>query len=358
VKTRLLDFLACPECSAAPFSLDAFSCDGDEVMDGVLLCPACGRTYPVIGGVPRLLPDALIGALATYHPAFFQRYSVIRRSASAQDDVGRTLTFYSYARAKLFTSQPAPELLAYWRKSLATRIPAMSELSGRFGLDAGCGEGRYTYCLTEAGAEVVGLDLSEAVNLAHQRNRHNPRAHIVQGSIYQPPFRHGIFDFVLSTGVLHHLPDPRRGFEVLVPLLRAGGSMHVWVYGLRKMNLVYRLSHLTFLRRFGSRLPPRASYLLSVPLALGLHLLVFQPLRLLARSAATRDRINPQLGELAALPLWMHVAEVQDRIGVPITHFLTGEEVRAWLGQAGLGQVTVDATDGGRGWSARGFLSG
>jgi SAM-dependent methyltransferase len=272
-----------------------------------------------------------------------------------RDEAIRTLTFYSFARAELFTAEIDPALLAYWQQSLNSRIPGARELGGRFGLDAGCGEGRYTYCLAESGAEVIGLDLSEAASLAYLRNRANPRAHIVQGSIYRPPFRRGIFDFVFSTGVLHHLPDPRLGFEALVPLLHPGGSMHIWVYGLRQMSFVYRLSHLTFLRGLGNRLSPRASYLVSMPVALGLHALVFSPIRLVARFPRLRSRFSPQLRELAGLPFKMHVAEVHDRIGVPITHYLTEAEVRAWHEHAGLEQISVNATGGGRGWSARGY---
>lgn len=356
MKTRLLDFLACPECGSSALRLNAFATEGEEIIEGVLACNACERTYPVIGGVPRLLPDALIGSLIRYHPNYFRRHDVAPRGQSENDEVARTLTFYSYARAKLFTPDPDPGVLAYWQRSLSMRIPGVKGVRGKLGIDAGCGEGRYTYCLAERGAEVIGLDLSEAVNFAYLRNRNSPRAHVVQGSIYQPPFRRGRFDFVMSTGVLHHLPDPQRGFQALVPLVHPGGAVHVWVYGLRQMGLVYQLSHLTFLRSLGSRLSPRASYIVSVPLAVALHLALFQPLRLLRCIPRLRPRITPQLHELASLPLQMHIAEVQDRIGVPVTHFLTEDDLRRWHEGMGLGQITIEATDGGRGWSAEGRL--
>ncbi len=34
-------------------------CSKKEVEEGVLYCPACGRWYPIIEGIPRLLPDEL-----------------------------------------------------------------------------------------------------------------------------------------------------------------------------------------------------------------------------------------------------------------------------------------------------------
>jgi uncharacterized protein YbaR (Trm112 family) len=356
MKKRLLELLGCPECGAGSFAMTSFAAEEGEIVDGLLRCKACSRRYPIIGGVPRLLPDALMSAVERYHANFFGRYGLESGKQEASDEVARTLHFYSYARAKLFTPELDPALLAYWQKSLNIRIPGAPSLQGRLGLDAGCGEGRYTYCLAESGAEVIGMDLSEAVNLAYLRNRSQPRAHIVQGSIYQPPFRRGALDFVLSTGVLHHLPDPQAGFEALVPLLRPGGTIHLWLYGLRQMSPVYRLSHLTLLRRLGSRLSPRTSYLVSVPLALVLHLMIFRPVRILAGTGLGRRRVDPQLRELASLSLQMHVAEVQDRIGVPVTHYLTGDELRAWYDRAGLQEVTVEATHGGRGWSARGRL--
>jgi SAM-dependent methyltransferase len=204
------------------------------------------------------------------------------------------------------------------------------------------------------GAEVVGLDLGNSVDYARRRNSGNPRVHIVQGSIFQPPFKHDTFDFITSIGVLHHLPDPRRGFETLVPLLQAGGTIHIWVYGLETMSFVYRVSHLTPLRGLTSRLPPAASYVLSAPIVLALEVGVFLPVRLAGLLGAGTAAIPPQLSEVATLPFSAKVAEVHDRIGAPVTHFLSEDELRDWYARAGLRNVAVIQTPGGRGWTASG----
>ena len=36
---------------------DCLSCFAREVVEGVLYCPGCGRWYPIIDEIPRLLPD-------------------------------------------------------------------------------------------------------------------------------------------------------------------------------------------------------------------------------------------------------------------------------------------------------------
>jgi len=46
------------------------------------------------------------------------------------------------------------------------------------------------------------------------------------------------FDFIYSIGVLHHTPDTRAAFLRLVPLLKPGGTIAIWVYGKRLRLLV------------------------------------------------------------------------------------------------------------------------
>jgi uncharacterized protein YbaR (Trm112 family)/SAM-dependent methyltransferase len=358
MRHRLLEFLGCPMCGGEVLELDVFRQNGDEVMEGVLRCTSCGRQYPIIVGVPRMLPDALIGSVHRYHPEFFSTYRVPVPVESDDGAIARTLAFFTRQRPELFSVQMQPAFADYIRRNLELRIPDVASFAGCIGLDAGCGEGRYAQCVAGYGAEVIGMDLGNSVDYAYRRNKDTPLVHIVQGSIFQPPIKDGTLDFVISVGVLHHLPNPRRGFESLVPLLHEGGTIHIWVYGLEGMSFVYRMSHLTPLRGFTSRLPPAATYFLSVPIALALELGVFIPVRLVARTALDGNRIDPQLEEVAKLPLSVKVAEVHDRIGAPVTYFLSGEDLRDWYERVGLEDIHVTKTVGGRGWTATGIRTG
>ena len=49
--------LACPYDKSAPLTLSVFRIAGDAIVQGLLECPSCDRYYPIIGGVPVLLPD-------------------------------------------------------------------------------------------------------------------------------------------------------------------------------------------------------------------------------------------------------------------------------------------------------------
>ena len=51
---ELISLLACPQCGSA-----GLSAAGDEMLS----CPSCGARYPVINGVPQMLPAGLSSAL-------------------------------------------------------------------------------------------------------------------------------------------------------------------------------------------------------------------------------------------------------------------------------------------------------
>jgi len=54
----LLDILVCP-IDKSDLELRVFAESNDEIMEGVLICSRCKRLYPIIKGIPVLLPDEL-----------------------------------------------------------------------------------------------------------------------------------------------------------------------------------------------------------------------------------------------------------------------------------------------------------
>src|SRR5437868_5005278 len=59
---------------------------------------------------------------------------------------------------------------------------------GRLILDAGCGMGRYLRVAAELGGYVVGLDLSAAVQAAHELTTDLPSVQLVRGDLLRLPF--------------------------------------------------------------------------------------------------------------------------------------------------------------------------
>lgn len=123
---------------------------------------------------------------------------------------------------------------AEWELDLG--FSAREWFKGKTCLDAGCGGGRFVVALARLGAlRVEGIDVSEkAIGAAAERLNARgltPQAHVQVASVLQVPFPDSTFDYVVSSGVIHHTPDPYKAFTELDRVLKPGGKMFLSVYG-------------------------------------------------------------------------------------------------------------------------------
>jgi len=252
-KTRagLCPRLACPACRGGRERQVLEERDG-LVLEGVLSCPACGIWYALSDGVPRMLAP---GPLRPDDGAFLERWRdrlpaelkaggrrAPGREAAAGGDgtrqvqaaFGHKWTRQSWWGMEGESARVMEEWLLprYGWASPESYREFMS--SQRLMLDAGCGLGREALRMAGANPEavVVALELSECVDEAvrHARSRGAGNVWFVQGDLLAPPFEAGVFDFVLSEGVLHHTPDTRRALEALIGLLAPEGEIGFYVY--------------------------------------------------------------------------------------------------------------------------------
>lgn len=103
-------------------------------------------------------------------------------------------------------------------------------------LDAGCGTGFSTLKLAEANpdAEIVAVDFSgPSLAIAQQRLKEagqwSSRVQLRQADLQALPDL-GQFDYIHSSGVLHHLPDPLAGMRALQRSLKPQGLAYFMVY--------------------------------------------------------------------------------------------------------------------------------
>jgi SAM-dependent methyltransferase len=122
------------------------------------------------------------------------------------------------------------------RKRFAETGWDLDGLRGRKVLEAGCGAGRFTRLLAEAGARLVAFDYSAAVDVSRDNNGAFANVAFAQCDILDMPFRDGAFDDVFCHGVLQHTPDPEAAFHALARKVAPGGRISIDVY--RKDGLV------------------------------------------------------------------------------------------------------------------------
>lgn len=344
MKRRLLELLCCPVCQGT-LRLDVFR-EADEIEEGCLTCVGCARTYPVIGGIPRMLPDELAHLVPGYHPAFFRTHAEAMRSFLGRcrppqrsawwRAESRTVKSYSYQWRKF------KHMLPEWEETFLHSVYPVTPgfFRGQAGLDAGCGFGRSMFYAASYGAEIIGLDLSEAVEAARENVGHLPTAHVVQGDIFHPPVRDGALDFVYSIGVLHHLPNPREGFLRLAKLLAPGAPIFIWVYSRGRGR---QIACFEFVRAISTHLPLRALDGVCWVLAAGHWVLWILPYRFLNRFRVTRA-LARRIPFTFYAPYPFHVLHSGwvDHLSVPLANYYKQEIVAAWLQEAGLERVVTD----------------
>lgn len=52
----ILDKMCCP-FDKSELELKIFRKEGNKVIEGMLICPVCHRYYPIITGIPIMVPD-------------------------------------------------------------------------------------------------------------------------------------------------------------------------------------------------------------------------------------------------------------------------------------------------------------
>ena len=85
----------------------------------------------------------------------------------------------------------------------------LGNISGRYILDAGCGDGVLSFLLAKEGAKVIGVDYSkDAIQFAKERTKSfNLHVDFKFGSVYELPLEDSSIDAIVSSDVIEHLED-------------------------------------------------------------------------------------------------------------------------------------------------------
>lgn len=230
MKRKLMEYIVCANCRGN-LTLRQFETSGFDIEEGLLCCEKCEARFPVIEGIPRILSSDLLPKLVSNYESFMRKhglkYSDAVNLAVYDSDAG-------IAEGFEFEWQKHSEVLREHEKEflhvLGDVLPP-NKIKEKIVLDAGCGQGRFSYFSHKYGAAtVIAFDLGEQTLLAQKNLRGKEDVHVVQASIYDAPFK-SVFDLIFCIGVIHHLPEPEKGFRNLYELLKKDGKVFIWVYG-------------------------------------------------------------------------------------------------------------------------------
>lgn len=341
MKLSLVEYLACPLCRGTLEYEFYKTCDDfewREVLEGILICVACQKEYSIKAGVPRLIPDHLT------------------------KDVQATVEGFGY-EWESFDGLIQDTYMTDTVNFLDFIYPIKEDFfKDKIVLDAGCGMGRFLQLAAEFGShQVIGVDLSQSVEVTYRHIQALPNAHVIQADIMNLPFQIN-FDYIFSIGVLQFLENPDQGFAKLVELLKENGAVSFWVYSRENNNWAIRF--VSPLRKYiTSRLPHSVLFFLSHVLGFFLHLclqLIYRP--------ANESKIGQSLKLPKILPYneylyytsrltYESIASVIfDHLAPRLTTYISKEELQNWMDKNNLSQVKITSRNN-MSWRGFGVLS-
>jgi len=195
-------------------------------------------------------------------------------------------------------------------------------------VDVGCGASarnpifaqRYWGRKTVSGAD---FPVCHAVDLSW-RTLQQAQGHItvpfVNANVLALPFQNEVFDFAMSTGVIHHTPDPRQALRELKRIVRPGGGMFVSVYNRRSIYYpLYRYLGGVFRAFLRWGLEPLVRWVF-VPL----YAAVYAPI------------VWMSVKKIIPVPYRQAAADFDDKFLNPYVLFYLLEEIEEWIAAEGL----------------------
>ncbi len=316
MKEKLLDLLACPLCGGDILLSYVGKYEEKEIVEAVLSCKKCEREYKVVRGVPR----------------FADLDKIEHDKAETAENFGWQWTHFTQEDKK------------YADQFLGWLQPVKPEFfKDKFVLEGGCGKGRHTSLAAEWGAkEIVGVDLSAAVESAFQATKHLPNAHIVQADIFKLPLKKS-FDYAFSVGVLHHTPDPKKAFLSLASKVKKGGAISAWIYGAENNEWITRYVN-PIREGFTSKINQPTLYQLSKLPTLGVFLaskLLYKPANSVAKPLAKHLFYNDYLNHLGTFGWREQHNIVFDHLVAPTAFYISKEEFETWWKEINSNNVEI-----------------
>jgi ubiquinone/menaquinone biosynthesis C-methylase UbiE len=120
-------------------------------------------------------------------------------------------------------------------------------------LDAGCGYCYHTVRLARSGAKITAVDfsnaaLSEAENTIKDAGIEE-QVMLQQADLTSLPFRDASFDFVVSWGVLMHIPEMGKALSELSRVLKPGGRLVLSEINMRSPDIFVREKAIHLLKK-------------------------------------------------------------------------------------------------------------
>ncbi len=240
MKTSFLQYLLCPDCHGVDLRTNIFKGVEQKIESGLILCNSCRSWYPIVDSIPVVSTTPVIvnkwkqEIQKKWSNAFdfsgFKDASASLQSDAASSAQQEQIEFYD-REAGRYDSEITDTV--FWRSfAKHTTHKWASTEKARTGLvlEVGCGTGASTVALARSGCRVVALDIClSAAKVARDKIRGLNLTHAVDFIVSEAealPFRPGLFQNCIFSGVLHHVASPIQVLKQISMALSNGGTLY------------------------------------------------------------------------------------------------------------------------------------
>jgi SAM-dependent methyltransferase len=217
-------------------------------------------------------------------------------------------------------------------------------------LEIGCGSGFDAQWTAKEYPELscYGVDLGENIAGLSHRDRSMNNLHYMRGDALNLPLENEVADSILSFGVFHHTPEPRKCMDEAYRVLKSGGSICIYLYTNHENNLPKYIGTKVekLLMNFMAVLPTKVGRMLCWTLS-PLILLIFSwPGQMLKRIPGLKKIGGSFPLHWGTTPASI-IGDLQDRLCAPINHRYSRKEFESLFAKSGFTNLEVVTTTGG-----------
>ncbi len=233
MKKKILNFLKCPKCDSE-FMLDNIVEKNGEIYEGVITCKKCNLFFPIKNYIPRFIESKNYSK--SWGELWKNTAKIVRDSCT-----GDTF-YYDVIFGKYAEDNKGRKGFSMFGFEWQTR------LFGQDIIEVGAGTGCCTEHLVKTGANILSVDMSDAIDTLSEELLTSSNLNVIQADINSGVIKNNMFDRIWLFQVLQHTPNPPATLKFLHTLLKRGGeisftsyasSFYPWYWHLTK-NMSYK----------------------------------------------------------------------------------------------------------------------
>jgi SAM-dependent methyltransferase/uncharacterized protein YbaR (Trm112 family) len=222
------------------------------IQSGVLICGGCARWFPIVDGLPELLPDhlrnpardaALLDTVTGGLPSDLRQ--MLRHPDAGGAGAEDTGAHYKRAEINILSRiedragffgpgysapfNPGNTEFTLYLISLFANVVKLLDVKDHSQravvLDSGCGYAWTTEWLAKSGLETIGVDICRAYLEIGIRRMGESHPHLIVADVENLPIADGCADAVLAYESFHHIPDRGKAMAGYARILRDGAAV-------------------------------------------------------------------------------------------------------------------------------------